>query len=112
MDPLVKFLAFAFQDGAFKGEHTPEELLEKLSAREDCTQPIKTFLGHSSKHGLLNLTVCEMLSGKRSQQNRKHFGLNYLQEKCLARSMPDRVEVVMRVAREWDRVRWAAGIAA
>lgn len=109
MGPLIKFLAFAFQDGAMNGEHSAEELLAKLSAREDCSEPIKTFLRHSSKHTLLNLSVCELLSGKRSVEKQEAFGLNWLQEKCLSRSLPDRVEHVMKEARYWDDLREAAG---
>lgn len=109
MDSLIKFLAFAFQDGALHGEHTAEELLTKLSAREDCSEDTVTFLRHTAKHGLLNLSVCELLSGKRSAAKMESYGLNWLQEKMLNRSLPDRVEQVMKEARYWDHQRTQAG---
>jgi hypothetical protein len=111
VDSLIKFLAFAFQDGAFEGEHSAEELLAKLSSREDCSEDTVTFLRHSAKTGLLNLSVCEILSGKRSEAKREAFGLDYLQAKLLVRSLPDRVEHVMREARQWEHLRNTAAAA-
>jgi hypothetical protein len=105
MDPLVKFLAFVFQEGVFHEEHTAEELLVKLSAREDCSEDTVTFLRHAAKTGLLNLNVCEILSGKRSEAKQKAFGLDWLQARLLNRPLEARVEHVIREAKYWDDLR-------
>lgn len=108
MDSLVQFLTTVFTEGVFHEEHTAEELLEKLKARLDCSEDTVSFLNHAAKTGLLNLNVCELLSGKRSEAKQKAFGLDYLQEKCLAWPVEQRVAQVIKEAKYWDYLRRGA----
>jgi hypothetical protein len=111
VNSLVQFLTTVFTEGVFHEEHTAEELLEKLKARPDCSEDTITFLNHAAKTGLLNLNVCELLSGKRSEVKRAAFGLDYLQAKCLAWPVENRVAQVIKEAKWWDHQRTQAGYA-
>ncbi|BDD79757.1 hypothetical protein [Burkholderia phage FLC9] len=111
MGPLIQFLTNAFTDHVFAEEHTAEQLYEKLTARPDCATPIATYLRHSDKVSLLNLSVVEVLSGQRTREKEDTFGLDYLQKKVLARPVTERIEVIMRHARTWDDLRERAAAA-
>lgn len=102
MRPLTEFLTAANEDRVFEGDHTSEELLETLSARPDCTPSTQTFLRHSSMVALLNLTVTDLLAGRRSAEKLATIGVNYYQQKSMDRSFASRFETVMREAGFWD----------
>lgn len=111
MDSLVQFITAVFTEGVFHETHTAEQLLDKLQARADCSEDTVTFLKHTAKTGLLNLNVCELLSGTRSEAKRAAFGLDYLQAKCLAWPVENRVAQVIKEAKWWDHQRTQAGYA-
>ena len=104
MGKLVEFLAVAFQEGVFQWEYTPEQLLETLKIRPSCDEYTIHFLKHTSKTALLNLTVVEILAGKRSAAKMDSYGLDWLQAKVLAAATDVRVARIVREAQYWDHL--------
>jgi hypothetical protein len=104
MGPLTQFLAAANEDRVFEGDHTSEQLLETLYARPDCTPSTQIFLRHSSMVALLNLTVTDLLAGRRSAERLATFGVSYYQQKSMDRPFASRFETVMREAGFWDEL--------
>jgi hypothetical protein len=102
MRPLTEFLTAAHEDRVFEGDHTSEQLLETLYARPNCTPSTQTFLRHSSMVALLNLTVTDLLAGRRSAERLASYGVSYYQQKSMDRPFASRFETVMREARFWD----------
>lgn len=102
MGLLVDFLASAALDNVFTEEHTSEQLLEKLSARPDCTPAVGLFLRHTSMTKLLNLTVTDLLAGRRSAEKMAAYGVNYYQQKYMDRPLFERVSTVVCEAQAWD----------
>lgn len=105
MGLLVHFLSNVALDNVFTEEHTSEQLLEKLSTRPDCTPAIEMFLRHTSMTNLLNLTVTDLLAGRRSAEKLAAYGVNYYQQKYMERPLAERVATVLREAQCWDDIR-------